>query len=433
MYTFEKSLLIAIPAFALLILLEYLYGRWRRRDTYAHISDVISSLCSGLTFIVSNTIGFGLLVFSYEWVHQHFAQGEISASSWWVWPVAFVAMDFVAYWAHRWAHLNNFLWSMHLIHHSSENFNLPVALRQNAFKWLSYRNLLLMPIAVLGVPVEVMAVVFPVHYFLQYWYHTAHIGKLGWLEYVIVTPSQHRVHHAINDIYIDKNFAAIFCWDRLFGTFQEELAEEPCVYGCLGPVRSWDPMKIELNYMGRLLRDALFTRRWRDKLRVFAARTGWRPADVKARWPRATIENYRNFQRFRPQVPRWLEWAGFVELTVIAAGGALYLFAQIETIAPNTAWLYSYVAIILLGINGLSAALEGKSGLFGAASRFAILAYWLKTSDGVFAMSGWLATAVMTYFTATLALAALRWQQLRRSEYPDQGTPQTSTGGGQLA
>lgn len=412
MYTFEQSLLIAIPGFSLLILLEFLYGRWRKRDAYAHISDVISSLCSGLTFIVSNTIGFGVLVFTYDWVHQNFAQGEISASSWWVWPLAFVVKDFTSYWVHRWAHANSFLWSMHLVHHSSEQFNLPVALRQNAFKWLDYGNLLMLPLAIAGVPVEVMAIIYPIHYFLQYWYHTPHIGKLGLLEYIIVTPAQHRVHHAINDVYIDKNFASIFCWDRLFGTFQQELDEEPPVYGCLGPVRTWDPMKIELNYIGRLLRDAFYTKHWGDKVRVFASRTGWRPEDVKARWPGAYIENYRDFERFKPSVPRWLEWAGFLEMSIVAAGGALYLFANMATIAPNAPWLFSYVAIILFGINGLAAVLEGRSGVLGGSVRFAIVGFWLVTSGGLFAMPQWLALSVAGYFALSFAFTAVRWRHI---------------------
>ena len=126
----------------------------------------------------------------------------------------------------------------------------------------------------------------PIHLFAQFWYHTQHIGKLGFLEYIIVTPSQHRVHHAINPIYIDKNLAAIFCvWDRIFGTFQEELENEPPVYGTLKPALSWNPIWINFQHLYLLARDAYHTQKWQDKLRIWFMPTGWRPKDVSILFP----------------------------------------------------------------------------------------------------------------------------------------------------
>lgn len=407
MYIFEQSLLLAIPAFSLLILLEFLYGLWRRNDTYSNRSDAISSLLSGLTFVVSNTIGFGLLVIGYDWVHGYFATGELNASIWWIWPLTFVVMDVASYWTHRWAHENGFLWSMHLIHHSSEEFNLPVALRQNAFKWFSYRPLLLLPLAMVGVPVEVVAVIAPVHYFLQYWYHTQHIGKLGWLEYIIVTPSQHRVHHAINDVYIDKNYSSIFCWDRLFGSFQEELDDEPCVYGSLGPVQSWDPMRIELRYITNMLRDAMFTREWGDKVRVFTGRAGWRPSDVADRWPGRYVDDYKNLARYRPVIPVWLQWWGFAELLAISTA-ALYLFANIASIAASTSMLVCFVGMVLLSINSLAALLEGDAGWLGAIARVLVAAYVIVSNGSLFGLSPPLTLIVLM---AMLLMLIIRFQR----------------------
>lgn len=413
MYIFEQSLLIAIPAFSLLILLEFLYGLRRKNDTYSNRSDAISSLLSGLTFVVSNTVGFGLLVIGYDWVHSHIAYGELSASDWWIWPLTFVVMDVANYWVHRWSHENGFLWSMHLIHHSSEQFNLPVALRQNAFKWIGYQPLLMFPIALAGVPVEVVAVVAPVHYFMQYWYHTQHIGKLGWLEYVIVTPSQHRVHHAINDVYIDKNYSAIFCWDRPFGSFQEELDDEPCVYGSLGPVQTWDPMKIELAYIARMFRDAIVTRRWGDKVRVFTGHTGWRPSDVATRWPGRYVADYRKLERYRPNIPQWLEWWGFVELLAISAA-AMYLFANMASITANNSLLFCFVAIVLLSINSLAALLEGGAGWLGAVARIAIAGYVIASSGSLFGLPAPVTLIAFTYMLLTLAIRFQR-QMVGRS------------------
>lgn len=142
-------------------------------------------------------------------------------------------MDFAAYWNHRLNHKVNYFWNQHVIHHSSEEFNLACALRQPISTLIGYFPLFLIPAAIAGVQPEVINIIAPIHLFLQFWYHTRYIGKLGWIEYILVTPSQHRVHHAINKEYIDKNLSAIFCvWDRAFGTFQEELEHIPQFLVC---------------------------------------------------------------------------------------------------------------------------------------------------------------------------------------------------------
>ena len=135
--------------------------------------------------------------------------------------------------------------------------------------------------------------------FGQFWYHTRHIGKLGWLEYIFVTPSQHRVHHAINPIYIDKNLGGIFSiWDRMFGTFQEELEEEPCVFGTLKPVHTWNPILINFQHNWGLAKDAWYTKSWKDKFRLWFMPTGWRPVDVAKRFPRPIVENVFEQQKY---------------------------------------------------------------------------------------------------------------------------------------
>jgi len=162
--------------------------------------------------------------------------------------------------------------------------------------------LFLIPAAILGVPAAIISVLAPLHLFGQFWYHTRHIGKLGWLEYILVTPSQHRVHHAINPIYIDKNLSAIFCvWDRMFGTFQEELDEEAPVYGVLKPVQSWNPILINFQHFWAILCDAWYAKRWVDKLRIWFMPTGWRPKDVAERFPRSIIEDVHNMEKYNPQ------------------------------------------------------------------------------------------------------------------------------------
>lgn len=373
MNAFEYALMFAIPGFLLLMLAEFAYSKLSGRDTWRHQADAISSVNSGLTYLVLRTLEFGLLVIGYELVFRWAEPGPPVITGALLYVAVFVWRDFVGYWIHRWAHANSFLWAMHLIHHSSEEFNLPVALRQNAFNWLSYTGAMLLPLAFLGVPVEVVAVVVPIHFFLQFWYHTQHVGKLGWLEYIIVTPSQHRVHHAINPRYLDPNFGLIFCWDRLFGTFQEELPDDPLAYGITTPVRHYNPVMIELNYMGRLLRDAIFTRRWRDKTRVFFSRTGWRPDDVARRWPLPKIDYRDPSRKFAVHQPAWqIGWAWLhYGLTLLLASYTLANIGQIPAGAK-----FALLLIVLAGIVANSQQLMRRASLAAEAVRFALL-LWL--------------------------------------------------------
>ncbi|MFK7932326.1 MAG: sterol desaturase family protein, partial [Saprospiraceae bacterium] len=147
----------------------------------------------------------------------------------------------------------------------------------------------------------------------QFWYHTRLIPKLGWLEYLIITPAQHRVHHAINDIYLDKNLGEIFqWWDRMFGTFQEELDDVPCVYGIKRAPRTWNPIKINFQHLWLLMQDAWRTNSWWDKLRLWFMPTGWRPADVVEKYPIEVIEDPYSYDKYAPQLSTKLQaWTWF--------------------------------------------------------------------------------------------------------------------------
>ena len=311
MEAYANALLIAIPAFLVLMLTELIYGYATGKQTYVFM-DTISSLSSGLTNILKDTLGLVVILISYPWLSQQLAITHIQAD-FWLYLAAFVCLDFASYWSHRLNHKINFFWNQHIIHHSSEEFNMACALRQSISNILGYGALFMIPAAVLGIPQEVIAILAPLHLFGQFWYHTQHIGKLGWLEYIIVTPSQHRVHHAINPIYIDKNLSAIFCvWDRMFGTFQEELDEEPPVYGVLKPVQSWNPLWINFQHLWALTRDAWHTKQWSDKLRIWWMPTGWRPEDVKQSHPRTVITDVTKQQKYAPPYKRsHANWALF--------------------------------------------------------------------------------------------------------------------------
>jgi sterol desaturase/sphingolipid hydroxylase (fatty acid hydroxylase superfamily) len=239
MEVYANVLLWVVPIFIVLILIEIIYGQIKKKQTHSFM-DTLSSLSSGMTNILKDTLGLVVVIISYPYLLGKLSIFNIE-NTFIVYVAAFICVDFSGYWSHRLNHKINLFWNQHIIHHSSEEFNLACALRQSFSDLLGYTALFLIPAAVLGVPTDVITLLAPLHLFGQFWYHTQHIGKLGILEYFLVTPSQHRVHHAINPIYIDKNLAPIFCvWDRCFGTFQEEMEDEPPVYGVLKPVRTWE-------------------------------------------------------------------------------------------------------------------------------------------------------------------------------------------------
>ena len=280
MDTYATILLWVIPGFLILVFIEILYGHYIKNQTYT-LMDTISSLSSGITNILKDSMGIILIIISYPFLEKKIALFQLE-SSFTLYLIAFICIDFASYWSHRLNHKINVFWNQHIIHHSSEEFNLACALRQSVSNIIGYNALFLIPAAILGVPSEIIIFLSPIHLFSQFWYHTQHIGKLGFLEYIFVTPSQHRVHHAINQIYIDKNLSAIFCvWDRIFGTFQEELDNVKPIYGTLKPVQTWNPIIINFQHFFRLAKDSWHTKKISDKIKIWFMPTGWRPKDVE--------------------------------------------------------------------------------------------------------------------------------------------------------
>ncbi|NNE02066.1 MAG: sterol desaturase family protein [Eudoraea sp.] len=360
METYATALLYAIPFFIILLMLEILYGHFVKNQKH-HVMDTVSGISSGLTNILKDSLGLGVIIISYPYLLDMLAITEISAS-WLVWLIAFFAIDFAGYWNHRLSHAINFFWNQHVIHHSSEEFNLACALRQSISNLLGYFPLFLIPAAILGVPHQVIAILAPIHLFAQFWYHTQHIGKMGWLEYIIVTPSQHRVHHAINPEYIDKNLGQILCvWDRWFGTFQEELSDVPPQYGVLKPAHTWNPILINFQHIWRLALDAWRTKSIWDKARIWFMPTGWRPADVKERYPYTVIENVYTFARYK--TPASELFKGYVIFQMIfTLGLLLFMFYNYSEIGFQGLLLFG--AYVFTGIYGYTTLMDRSSYAF---------------------------------------------------------------------
>ncbi len=208
------------------------------------------------------------------------------AALWQHWPgilLAVLLYDFCDYWLHRVSHESAIFWAAHVVHHQSERFNLSTALRQESAYGVSGFAFFL-PLAVVGVPPDVFAIAGLVVLLYQFWIHTEHIGRLGVLDRWLSTPSNHRVHHAVNDRYLDRNYGAILVvWDRLFGTFEPE--SEPCVYGTRVPLRRWDPLAAVGRTYVELAARCVRARGWRDRLRVLFGSPSWAPAGYELARP----------------------------------------------------------------------------------------------------------------------------------------------------
>ena len=338
METYGKILIIAMPLFLAFVLFEKWYG-WKKGFETVRTLDMISSLSSGVTNTTKDVLGISIAIISYEWLVQHIAVYHVQ-NSWLLYVIAFIALDFSGYWVHRLAHSVNFFWNNHIVHHSSEEFNLACALRQSISVFVRIYTVLLLPAALLGVPSKVIAIVAPLHLFAQFWYHTRHIDRMGLLEYIIVTPSHHRVHHAINPIYLDKNFGQVFIfWDRWFGTYQEELKDTPCVYGITRPVKTWNPIKINFMHMWLLIKDAWRTKDWKAKFTIWFKPLGWRPADVEVAYPVEKIKDVYHFDKYDTDAPKGMQvflWCQLFSLLLLVS----YLFGNVASIGHSNIFIY---------------------------------------------------------------------------------------------
>ena len=290
----------AIPFFLLLIVIELAWGWSKGNNTY-RVNDSLNSLSLGLLSTVTKFVflNIGLLVFSR--IEQNYAVWAFDMTSYAHWLVGLLFYDFLYYWFHRISHERQFFWGSHVVHHQSEDYNLSTALRQTSTSFLT-TWVFFIPCFFLGMPIYMYVSIATAQLIYQFWVHTQHIPKLGFIEWFMVTPSNHRVHHAQNKDYIDKNYGGLLIvWDRLFGTFKEEDEQLKPIYGIRSPLNSWNPLWANIHIFISMARDAWLTARWSDKVRVLWARTGWRPADVAARYP-AEKSDLNNFNKYDPQL-----------------------------------------------------------------------------------------------------------------------------------
>ncbi len=416
METYGKILLIAMPVFLGLVLLEKLYG-WAAQKQPFRTMDMLSSMSSGYTNIIKDVLGLSISILTYEWMVAHWAVYKIE-STFWTYAIAFIALDLAGYWVHRLSHQINFFWNKHAIHHSSEEFDLACALRQSISSFVNLFTIFLLPAALLGVDAKVIALVAPLHLFAQFWYHTIYIKKMGFLEHIIVTPSHHRVHHAINPVYLDKNHSQIFIiWDKLFGTFQEELPDVPPVYGITRPARTWNPIKINFQHLWLLIQDAYRTDSWRDKFRIWFMPTGWRPADVIDKYPVHKIDDPYQFEKYATKASTALRVWTWVQF-LFTFGLINIFFLNIAKIGTPNIFLYG--GFIFLSVFAYTELMDRNpnaqiwEGLKNAVGLWLIYQTdWFGISDQL----PWLTVALPIYFVlSTVVTTLFVWFDIRNDK-----------------
>jgi len=362
-------LALAVPFFLFAMLFEFAIDRTRKSGLY-RANDAINSLSAG---ILSTTIGYFtklLPLLAWGFVLKNFALIDMPLE-WFdasprgivLWIVAALAWDFCYYWFHRYSHEISILWAAHAVHHQSEEYNLSTALRQTStgflFGWIFY-----LPLFLIGFPLEILVTVNAVNLIYQFWVHTQVVRRLGVLDFVVVTPSNHRVHHAQNERYIDKNYGGmLIIWDRMFGTFAVERDDDPVIFGVRKHLANWNPFWANLQVYDYLLFDSVRTTRWKDKVGVWFRRTGWRPADVEQRYPKS-LADIATFEKFDPPLDGRMRSYVLAQFFV-ALVGALLIAEMFVSVGPGGVaipcvmlWLQLYTLGVINEGRAVAARLE---------------------------------------------------------------------------
>jgi len=292
----------AVPFFLLALLIELIYGIAINKNTY-RLNDAISNLFMGTLRTANKLIIIGAAGYVFYLAETNFAIWRMDINSWFTWIFAFVIYDFFYYWFHRISHERQIFWASHVAHHQSEDYNLSTALRQTgtgAFvSWVFY-----IPMFLIGIPSYVFISVASLNLIYQFWVHSEHIPKLGWFENYFVTASNHRVHHAQNEQYIDKNYGGVFIiWDRMFGTHKIENEDEPCIYGIRGTLNTFNPIWANLHVYVKIMREMWSSQDWKDKLYAPFARTGWSPKSLPYQIEKDNF-NAESFKKFNPVISK---------------------------------------------------------------------------------------------------------------------------------
>ncbi len=365
----DKSIIItlAVPAFFVLIVIEYFYGIFIGKNTY-RLNDTLTSISLGMIsrFPVMLNLGVQSLIFIY--ISKYINLGLLSVKNPFTWIAAFLLYDLSYYWMHRMHHEIKILWATHSVHHHGEDYNLATALRQTSTGWL-WKWIFYVPMMLIGVPGEVFVTVAGINLVYQFWVHTEHIGHLGFLEKIFITPMNHRIHHAKNKEYIDANYGGVFIiWDRMFGTYTPQRDDLKPVYGTATPLNSWNPIWANFQVYSIMIKDTIKTKLWRNKIKVWFSETYWRPEDcVEEKDPREF------FKKYNPKITLDVKLFSLVQI--------LFTTTVFNVVFINAS-LISYNEIILFGISLV--ALASLTGFLMQGNKIAYQLILLVSFVGIF-------------------------------------------------
>ena len=388
----------AVPFFLLALLIELIYGIAINKNTY-RLNDAISNLFMGTLRTANKLIIIGAAGYVFYLAETNFAIWRMDINSWFTWIFAFVIYDFFYYWFHRISHERQIFWASHVAHHQSEDYNLSTALRQTgtgAFvSWVFY-----IPMFLIGIPSYVFISVASLNLIYQFWVHSEHIPKLGWFENYFVTASNHRVHHAQNEQYIDKNYGGVFIiWDRMFGTHKIEDENEPCIYGIRGTLNTFNPIWANLHVYVKIMREMWSSRDWKDKLYAPFARTGWSPKSLPYQIEKDNF-NAESFKKFNPVISKQHKIYALFQYLFIT-----YIFlAFIQSGYLNYAELWVTISMVAFTMYCTSIWLDGKKG-----TKIEVLRLVLCVAIGVYA---YLQMSINTIAISLLVYSAINFLSL---------------------
>jgi alkylglycerol monooxygenase len=359
-------LALAIPFFLGFMLLEYLVAR-KRGLPYFQLHNSIANVSIGIAERLSEVLIAGAFYFVYDYIQKNYGIFEIRPGIF-LWVLLFLLTDFVWYWYHRLAHEVNLLWMVHVVHHQSEDFNYTVSARITVFQSL-VRTAFWAVLPLLGFPAYMITTMLLIHGLYPFFIHTRLIGKLGVLEYILVTPSHHRVHHASNEEYLDKNYGdVLIIWDKLFGTFRKE-GEAPS-YGLTQPLKTYSFLWQHFHFAIELWLAVKSTAGFRNKLKLVFGRPDKLQEGLRER-AEELFGIRQNKERMHQPLNRYVIWQMAVLLVT------LFAFIGLEAYLP-AGFKACYTIIAVLTLINCGAIMEQKRWVFQVESlRYAIISFQL--------------------------------------------------------
>lgn len=409
-----------VPATVFLLFAEIVYHLFNKEKKLYAFQDTISNLGTGIgNQCINLAVIFFIVDMFYPWVYQ-FKLFDIP-ENWWMAFVLLLLSDFVFYWFHRVGHHVNVFWAAHMPHHSSEEMNLSVAMRssftQRTFQFLFFDWILVL----IGFSPEIVYMVAGIHLFIAFWHHTKIIKSMGWFEKIFVAPSHHRVHHGVNQQYLDKNFSEfLIIWDKLFGTYEPEV-EEVC-YGITHPPRTWDPIFINIQYWKQLFQDAAAAPHFIDKIKIWFMPLGWRPRGLPP-FPESETLGYTVDQQTKFGSKQFKGLIPYLVIQILVAMAFMYVVIGLK-LGDNLGITWTHRIILSTGLFAMIIAWGGMT----EAKRWSIMLeivrllfmgasfVFVMNQIGVFELVSWPTILISLFVGLSILYVSFRFKQSQVEE-----------------